>query len=140
MNSYKKNLDLARDERDDVNVPELERGDVYLAELPFPDDVERTSSHRKHVVILQSDNCSIFKNSPTVAILKLTTKNPTSSYPTDVYVPPDECGHDNGVRIIANQPHTILKKRLIGYRYTLSKSTIKEMDLAIVISTGIVDM
>jgi len=114
----------------------LKRGEVYLAEINFVGE-DVTTKHNKFVVLLQSGK--IFTNSDTISILVLTTRHLDRIYPTDVFVPPQECGVAKGAKILANQPHTILKSQLIQWKYTLSETTIEKMNVALAVGLGLLE-
>ena len=113
----------------------VKRGDVYLAKLLFDDENGGRRELTKFVVVLQEGRW--FARSQQVAVLRLTTKNIDHRYPTDVWVPPAECGTNKGAKIIADQPLTILKCRLLKYRYSLSASTMEQVEQALVLSLGL---
>lgn len=117
-----------------MNSSNLKRGEVYLAEINFVGE-DATTKHKKFVVILQSGKT--FSNSDTVPVLVLTTKHLDRMYSTDVFVPPQECGVTKGAKILANQPHTILKAQLIQWKYTLSETTIEKMNVALAVGVGL---
>jgi mRNA-degrading endonuclease toxin of MazEF toxin-antitoxin module len=117
----------------------IERGDVYLAHISFPIDLGKSKTHDRYVVILQSEKHPIFRKSPTIIVVPLTTQRPHAEYPTDIYVPPQECGYRTGARITSNQLYTIDKTHLIIYKYTLSQSTIAKLDCAIALATGLIE-
>ena len=106
----------------------LVRGDVYIAEIIFPDDKSQ-KIYKKFVVVIQDSY--LFKSSPTVAVLILTTNRLDKVYPWEVFLTPEECKHESGAKIISNQPYTISKNQLIGYKYSLSKEKINQTELAI---------
>jgi len=117
----------------------IQRGDVYLAHISFPVDLGTSKTHVRYVVILQSEEHPIFRKSPTIVVVPLTTQKPHVEYPTDIYVPPQECEYSTGVRITSNQLYTIDKTHLIKYKYTLSQSTIAKLDYAIALATGLIE-
>ena len=112
----------------------LRRGDVWIAQVSFPDKPEAPMV--KFCVILQEGR--LFDNAPTVLVAHLTTKHLDRLYPTDVYLPSEECQNGGGAKIILNQFHTIPKSSLIAYKYSLSRDTMRKVDLAILVGTGIV--
>jgi mRNA interferase MazF len=113
----------------------VKRGDVYLAKLLFDDENGGRREQTKFVVILQEGRW--YARSQQVAVLRLTTKNLDHRYPTDVLVSPKECGCGTGAKIIADQPQTILKCRLLKYRYSLSASTMQKVEQALALSLGL---
>jgi len=118
-----------------VSNSELKRGDVYLAEINYVGHDENLK-HLKFVVILQSGK--LFTNSDTVSVLVLTTKHLDRMYHTDVFVAAKECGAAKGAKILANQPHTILKSQLVQWKYTLSETTIEKMNVALAVGVGLI--
>lgn len=126
-----------RENARDSRIQELKRGDVYLANITFPGYPTKEGAV-KYVVILQEGH--LFTKSTTVSVLLLTTKHLDSIFPTDVYLEPKECKAITGAKILANQPYTILKSQLRELMYSLSKETLNEMDTALTVGVGIVDI
>jgi len=115
----------------------LRRGDVWEAWIPRPDKPQEAPM-RKHCVILQDERDRLFRNSPTVVVAVITTNHVERLFPTDVYLPPEECQNGGGAKIILNQFHTIPKSSLIRYRYSLFRGTIPEVDRKILVGIGII--
>jgi hypothetical protein len=113
----------------------MKRGDVYLANVIFPNDPLRL--YVKYFVNVQEGD--LFRNAPTISGYFLTTKKLDKLFPTDVFILPAECGNKNGAKIIASQPYTIMKEDLIEYKYTLAPKKLSELDRAIAIGLGLED-
>jgi mRNA-degrading endonuclease toxin of MazEF toxin-antitoxin module len=109
-----------------VNGSALRKGDVYLAEIILPGTTE---TRRKFVVVAQGGNS--FRNSTTVAVFVLTTRNLDKAYPTDVFVSSTECKNHKGAKILANQPTTINRAQLLKFKYSLSSDAVNNLNLAI---------
>jgi len=115
----------------------LKRGDVYLANINFP-GYENKKGAVKYVVILQEGH--LFIKSNTVTVLVLTTKHLDSIFPTDVHINPKECKSTSGAKILANQPHTILKSQLKKFKYSLGNETISKMNVALAVGLGLLSI
>ncbi|HZK56579.1 MAG TPA: type II toxin-antitoxin system PemK/MazF family toxin [Desulfosporosinus sp.] len=112
----------------------LKRGDVYRFRFPKTDNP--SSSIIKYSVVLQEGR--IVDNSPTVVCVNITTKKLSTLYPSDVLIDPNECQNTEGAKVICNQIHTISKERILDYQYSLSSSTMLDINDALMLGIGIV--
>jgi mRNA-degrading endonuclease toxin of MazEF toxin-antitoxin module len=114
----------------------FKRGSVYLVQFHPPDDPYHPI--QKFVLCLQEgkivDNANSFVGVILTSIKK--DKKP-KLYPWQVILSPEESRTDSGAIIICNQIHTILKDRVIEYKYSLSDATMKEVNQKLMLGIGI---
>ena len=114
----------------------IRRGEIYYADLSTVVGSEQGGV--RPVLIVQNEIGN--KYSPTVIIAAITSKINKGKLPTHVEISAEEYGLPKDSVILLEQIRTIDKKRLkekIGY---LSPEVMKQVDEAIQISFGLIDL
>ncbi len=114
----------------------IKRGDVFF--VKFNPAVGSEQGGDRPVVVIQNDIGN--KYSPTVIVAPLTTKKFSQNYPTNVYMNSSDSGLKHDSTVLLNQIITIDKKRL-GRKLThLKASIMEEVNKAIIISLGLIQI
>ena len=111
----------------------IKRGEVYLAVLDPV--IGREISKTRPVVIVSNDKNNEF--SGTVTILPLTSKNPQTVYPFEVFLPKGTANIPKDSKVKADQMRTLDKARLIRNIGCLNQKDIDAIDKAIKIHLAI---
>ena len=110
----------------------VKRGDIFYADLSPVVGSEQGGT--RPVLIVQNDIGN--KHSPTTIVASITTRKTKANLPTHVWLN-SECGLPKESMVELEQLRTVDKKRLSGFRGTVSKEVMKEVDMAIKISLGV---
>lgn len=113
---------------------EIRRGDLYLVDLnPF------TGSEQggKRPIVIVSNNIGN-RYSPTVIVAPLTTQPENGFMPTHVHIHKAIYSSTADSTVLAEQIRTIDKKRIIRYLGKLSSDQMRKVDIAILISFGLI--
>ncbi len=115
---------------------EIKRGDVYYADLnPV---VGSEQGGIRPVLVIQNDVGN--KYSPTVIIAAITSKIDKAKLPTHVEIDCNTCNLDRDSVILLEQIRTIDKKRLKRRITHLNNEVVSEVDEALEISIGLVEL
>ena len=105
----------------------IKRGEIYLAAL---DPVMgREISKTRPVVVVSNDKNNEF--SGTVTILPITSKNPKSVYPFEVFLSKGNANLPKDSKVKADQICTLDKNRIIKHIGVLDKKDLDAADIAI---------
>jgi mRNA interferase MazF len=121
---------------DKRKIIEPKRGEIYL--VNFDPTVGSEIAKTRPAVILQNDISNQY--SPITIIAAVTSKFDENLYPTEVFVRPPEGGLTEISVILLNQIRSIDKRRLIKRLGNLEIATIEQVDLALQISFGLVEL
>ncbi|WP_026188972.1 type II toxin-antitoxin system PemK/MazF family toxin [Orenia marismortui] len=114
----------------------IKRGDVYYADLnPV---VGSEQGGVRPVLVIQNDIGN--KYSPTVIIAAITSKIDKAKLPTHVEIDSESCSLDRDSVILLEQIRTIDKKRLKRHVTHLGDNIVGEVNKALEISIGLVDL
>ncbi len=114
----------------------VKRGDVFYADLnPV---VGSEQGGVRPVLVIQNDIGN--KYSPTVIIAAITSKIKKAKLPTHVEVDSSMCNLDRDSVILLEQIRTIDKKRLKRRITRLKNEIVDEVDKALKISVGLVEL
>ena len=104
----------------------IKRGEIYLAAL---DPVlGREISKTRPVVVVSNDQNNAF--SGTVTIFPITSKNPRSAYPFEVFLSKGSANLPKDSKIKADQIRTLDKSRIIKHIGALDKKDLDAIDRA----------
>jgi mRNA interferase MazF len=104
----------------------IKRGEIYLA--AFDPVVGRELSKTRPVVVVSNDQNNKF--SGTVTILPLTSKNPQSVYPFEVFLSKGSANLPKDSKVKADQIRTLDQNRMIKYIGVLDKKDLDASDRA----------
>lgn len=113
---------------------EIRRGDLYLVDLnPF------TGSEQggKRPIVIVSNNIGN-KYAPTVIVAPLTTQPENGFMPTHVHIHKAIYSSTADSTVLTEQIKTIDKKRLVRYLGKLSSEQMRKVDIALLISFGLI--
>lgn len=114
----------------------IKRGDVFYADLnPV---VGSEQGGVRPVLIIQNDIGN--KYSPTVIVAAITSKIDKAKLPTHVSIDADEYNLEKDSVILLEQIRTIDKKRLQRQITHLNKEIVKDVNQALEISIGLIDL
>lgn len=114
----------------------IKRGDVFLVQLD--PTVGSEQGGLRPAVIIQNDIGNEF--SPTVIVAPFTTKRYSQRYPTNAEVKSQDSNLKHDSTILLNQIKTIDKRRLQKKLTHLKPSIISQIDRAIKISLGLIEL
>jgi mRNA interferase MazF len=114
---------------------QIRRGDVFSVNFDPPRGSEQ--GKRRPAIVIQNDIGNQY--SPTTIVAAITTGD-RAKYPTNVAVLAPEGGLKNNSVILLNQILTIDKSRLGHYWGRVGSKTMQEVDKALQISLGLVDI
>jgi mRNA interferase MazF len=117
-----------------VNYPK--RGDVYL--VNFDPTIGSEIQKTRPALVLQNDISNQY--SPITIVAGITSQFTEPLYPTEVLIKEPEGGLKYNSVALLNQIRSIDKKRLIKYLGTLSSETMEQVDRAIQISLGLINL
>ena len=75
-----------------------------------------------------------------MVVVNLSTQRLDKIYATDVLLSPEESHTEKGAKVICNQIHTISKKFIIEYKYSLTKETMDVIDERLALGIGFVKL
>ncbi|WP_373543375.1 type II toxin-antitoxin system PemK/MazF family toxin [Chamaesiphon sp.] len=112
------------------------RGEIYL--VNFDPTIGSEINKTRPALIIQNDLAN--ENSPVTIIAAITSKFDDRSYPTEVRIDPPEGGLKTISVVLLNQIRTIDRQRLIRRIGALGSGKLNEVDRAIQISLGLIDL
>lgn len=115
-----------------MNGSDIRRGDIYFADLSPV--VGSEQGGLRPVLILQNDIGN--KHSPTTVIAAITSQVISKQLPTHVLITTSDAPLIKTSVVLLEQIRTIDKKRLTTKVGALTKSKMKEIDEAILVSLG----
>ena len=113
----------------------VKRGDVFFADLSPVIGSEQGGI--RPVLIIQNDIGNRF--SPTVIVAAITAQIQKAKLPTHVELDADVHGFDRDSVVLLEQIRTIDKQRLTDKITHLDDDTMRKVDDALLISTGLID-
>lgn len=111
----------------------MKRGDVFFADLSPV--VGSEQGGQRPVLIVQNDVGN--KYSPTVIVAAITAKIAKAKLPTHVEIHKEDVGLIKDSVVLLEQIRTIDKKRLIQKLGTLSPALMEKVDVALLVSLGL---
>jgi mRNA interferase MazF len=112
------------------------RGEIYL--VNFDPTIGSEISKTRPALIIQNNIAN--ENSPITIIAAVTSKFDDRLYPTEVLIEPPEGGLKTTSVILLNQIRSIDRQRLIKRIGVVSPEKLNEVDRAIQISFGLVNL
>jgi mRNA interferase MazF len=112
------------------------RGEIYL--VNFDPTIGSEISKTRPALIIQNNIAN--ENSPITIIAAITSKFDDRLYPTEVLIEPPEGGLKTTSVILLNQIRSIDRQRLIKRLGVISPEKLNEVDRAIQISFGLLDL
>lgn len=114
--------------------PYPKRGEIWL--VNFDPTIGSEIKKTRPALILQNNIANRY--SPVTIVAAITSSTGGALYPTEVLVNTDEGGLKNDSLVLANQIRTIDKKRLIKRLGRIKPGTIRQVELALEISLGLI--
>ena len=114
----------------------IRRGDIFFVDLPLDKDTSVQGGCRPCIVV-QNDNGN--KASPNVIVFPLTSKQ-KQQIPTHILINAGEAGLKKNSTVMAENPVTVPKERLKYYIGRANSQLMGEINNAIMISFGIIDI
>lgn len=114
---------------------EINRGDIYYADLSPVVGSEQGGV--RPVLVIQNDIGNKF--SPTVIIAAITSQLSKAKLPTHIELKKEKYNLVKDSVVLLEQIRTLDKRRLQNRISTIDKSTMHEIDVAMMISLGIVE-
>ncbi len=117
-----------------INQPK--RGEVYLVNFDptLGSEIQKT----RPALVLQNDISNEY--SPITIVAAITSQFDERLYPTEVLIQPPEGGLTTNSVVLLNQIRSIDKKRLIKKLGSLNMDTMEQVDRAIQISLGLIEL
>ena len=112
------------------------RGEIYL--VNFEPTIGSEISKTRPALIIQNNIAN--QRSPIIIIAAITSKFDDSLYPTEVLIDPPEGGLKTTSVVLLNQIRSIDRQRLIKRIGAISLEKLSEVDRAIQISFGLIDL
>ena len=112
------------------------RGEIYL--VNFDPTIGSEINKTRPALIIQNDLAN--QNSPVTIIAAITSKFDDRLYPTEVRIDPPEGGLKTISVVLLNQSRTIDRQRLIRRIGAIGSGELNEVDRAIQISLGLMDL
>lgn len=112
------------------------RGDIYL--VSFDPTVGAEIQKTRPALVIQNDLSN--RHSPITIVAAITSKFRERLYPTEVFVPRDEGGLRSDSVVLLNQIRSIDTQRLVRSLGKLTPETLAEVDRAILISLGLLEL
>ena len=112
------------------------RGEIYL--VNFDPTIGSEINKTRPALIIQNDLAN--ENSPVTIIAAITSKFDDRLYPTEVRIDPPEGGLKTISVVLLNQIRTIDRQRLIRRIGAIGSGKLNEVDRAIQISLGLMDL
>lgn len=113
---------------------DVKKGDIFIANLEPVKGSEQGGI--RPVLIIQNDISN--KHSPVTIVASLTSKKFIKEFPTNVFLSKEDSKLEKESTVLLNQIRTIDKTRLIRKINSLDIQLMKEVDLAIKISLGLI--
>ena len=111
----------------------IRRGSVVRVRL---DPVEGSEQAGERPALVISPNL-INEHSPVIVIAAITSKKAERIYPFEALIEPPEAGLNVRSKVCLMQIRSIDKKRVLGPYGTISQSTMKRVEEALKIATGL---
>ncbi len=117
-----------------INQPK--RGEVYLVNFDptLGSEIQKT----RPALVLQNDISNEY--SPITIVAAITSQFDEGLYPTEVLIQPPEGGLTTNSVVLLNQIRSIDKKRLIKKLGSVNMDTMEQVDRAIQISLGLIEL
>jgi mRNA interferase MazF len=112
------------------------RGEIYL--VSFDPTIGSEVRKTRPALILQNDTANEF--SPITIVAAITSQFGNKLYPTEILIQPPEGGLTVKSVVLLNQVRSIDKQRLIKYVGKLTDVTISQVNEAIQISLGLIEI
>jgi mRNA interferase MazF len=112
------------------------RGEIYL--VNFDPTIGSEISKTRPALIIQNNIAN--RSSPIIIIAAITSKFDDRLYPTEVLIEPPEGGLKTISVILLNQIRSIDRQRLIRRIGAIGSEKLNEVDRAIQISLGLIDL
>lgn len=112
------------------------RGDIYL--VNFEPTIGAEIKKTRPAVIIQNDIGNA--HSPLTIIAAITSQTDARVYPTEVAIPKGTANLDVNSLILLGQIRTIDKKRLIKKIGSIDTKTLAQINTALLVSLGLVDL
>lgn len=112
------------------------RGEVYL--VNFEPTIGSEIRKTRPALIVQNDIGNEF--SPITIVAAITSQHDNNLYPTEVLIKPPEGGLSNNSVVLLNQIRSIDKKRLIKRLGKLTLTSMKQVERAIQVSFGLIEL
>lgn len=112
------------------------RGSVYIVQFTPPGDP--TVILHKYFVCLQEGR--LFERADDFVAVRITSlrqDDTRKTYPTHVFLTPEESETEFGAKVICEWIHTIPKASVTDYAYTLTESTMREIEERLLIALGL---
>lgn len=113
-----------------------QRGEIYL--VRFDPALGAEIKKTRPALILQNDVAN--RHSPITIVAAITSQFEEPLYPTEILIKAPEAGLTVDSVALFNQVHSYDKKRLIRRLGRLKPETMKQVDRALMISLGLVDI
>lgn len=112
------------------------RGEVYL--VNFDPTIGAEIKKTRPALILQNDIAN--KHSPITIVAAITSKHDDELYPTEVLIPAREGGLSVDSVALLNQVRSIDRQRLVKRLGKVKPETMKDVDQAMKISFGLIEL
>ena len=119
-----------------AKVVQPRRGEVYLVSLDPTVGAEIKKT--RPAVVVQNDPAN--RRSPLTIVAAITAQFEEPLYPTEVLVPASEGGLTVDSVVLLNQIRSVDKGRLVRRLGVLKPETMKEVDRALLLSLGLVEL
>ena len=119
-----------------ASMPRLKRGDIVRVRL---DPVEGSEQAGERPALVISPDV-INEHSPVVLIAALTSQKTERVYPFEVLVEPPEGGLTRRSKVLLMQLRAVDKRRVRGRYGTLSDATLRRVEDALKVATGLTKM
>ena len=113
------------------------RGDIFI--VNFDPTIGSEIKKTRPALVLQNNIGN--KHSSITIVAAITSRDPNEkSYPTEVFIGATEGGLDNDSAILLNQIRTVYKQRLVNKLGSVSSVTMLEVNKALEISLGMIEV
>jgi mRNA interferase MazF len=112
------------------------RGDVFV--VSFDPTLGAEIQKTRPALILQNDIANRF--SPITIVAAITSRFDSKLYPTDILIRAPEAGLERDSVVLLNQIRSIDRQRLIRRLGRVTAETMRQVDRALAISVGLVDV
>ena len=112
------------------------RGDVFI--VVFDPTLGAEIRKRRPAVVIQNDIDNRY--SPVTIVAAITSRLDNTQYPTDVHVRPPEGGLSKPSMVLSNQLRSVDKRRLVQRLGRLRPETMRQVDRALQLSLGLVEV
>jgi mRNA interferase MazF len=114
----------------------VRRGEVYLVDLhpTVGSEIKKTGP----AVVIQNDTANRW--SPITIVAAISSQRGDPRYPTEVNVAPPEGGLTSHSVVLLNQVRSVDKERLVRRLGALGEATMQQVDEALLISLGLIEL